>query len=179
MKFPSQKKENTVRDYAFQFMPQWDGQSKRICATWKFLPIIHTAASEYRASDRTVPDCRSEHSHGILPLPYSRWLYFVHYPIPQLAPRTGNLVTDEIRLLIRLSLSCLSGQWASPCGFYQWQDARYVKEVNRHWLYTPCMHVSAYQKLKIQMFPLTVMVATYNGVFSVAFRPVSLEPLLW
>ena len=95
--------------------------------------------------------------------------------MPQLAFHTGNLVTNEIKLLIRLSLSCLSGQWASPCGFYQWQDARYVKEENLHWLYTPCMHVSAYHKLKIQMFPLAVMVATYNGVFSVASRPVALE----
>ena len=156
-------------------MPNGTVNRSRFVRQGKFLPITHAAASKHRVSDRTVTDCRSEHSHGILPLPYSRWLYFVHYPIPQLALHTGNPVTDEIKLLIRLSLSCLSGQRASPCGFYQWQDDRYVKEENRHWLYTPCMHVSAYHKLKIQMFPLAVMVATYNGVFSVASRPVALE----
>lgn len=37
------------------------------------------------------------------------------------------------------------------------------------------MHVSAYRNLKIHMLSLAVMVASYNGVLSVAFRPVSLE----
>lgn len=55
----------------------------------------------------------------------------------QLAVHTGNHVTDEIKLLIRLSISCLSGQRASPCGFYQWQDARNVKEADLHQLCTP------------------------------------------
>ena len=46
----------------------------------------------------------------------------------KLAVHSGNLVTDEIKLLIRLSISCLFGQWTSPCGFYQWQDASNEKE---------------------------------------------------
>ena len=55
----------------------------------------------------------------------------------KLAVHSGNLVTDAIKLLIRLSISCLSGQRASPCGFYQWQDDRNVKEADLHQLYTP------------------------------------------
>ena len=55
----------------------------------------------------------------------------------KLAVHSGNLVTDAIKLLIRLSLSFSSGQRASPCGFYQWQDARNVKEADLHLLYTP------------------------------------------
>ena len=35
----------------------------------------------------------------------------------KLAVHSGNLVTDEIKLLIRLSLSILSVQCASTCGF--------------------------------------------------------------
>ena len=40
------------------------------------------------------------------------------------------------------------------------------------------MEVSTYRNLKIHVLSLAVMDATRNGEFSVAYRPVSLEPLL-
>ena len=47
----------------------------------------------------------------------------------QLAVHSGNLVTDEIKLLIRLSISFLSDQRASTHGFYKRQEVHNLKAV--------------------------------------------------